>query len=78
MSDARRTSALTSSSSPVRNRIRSAALVASLVPLASVAASPVTVSAQCSGCPPPVPEPSTLALLVPAAAALIIRRRMKK
>jgi hypothetical protein len=61
------------------NRVRAAALVAALVPLAQVTATPVTVSAQCSGCPPPsVPEPSTLLLLAPAAAAILIRRRMKK
>lgn len=63
----------------VGNRIRSAALIAALVPLAQVAASPVTLSAQCpSACPPPVPEPGTLVMLAPAAAALLIRHRMKK
>ncbi len=58
------------------NGLRSAALVASLVPLAQVAVAPVTVSAQCSGCPPPVPEPATLLMLAPAAA-WVIRRRLR-
>jgi hypothetical protein len=58
------------------NRLRSAALVATLVPLASVAVMPVTVSAQCSACPPPIPEPAALLMLGPAAAWVI--RRHKK
>jgi hypothetical protein len=50
--------------------------VATLVPLASVAVMPVTVSAQCSACPPPIPEPAALLMLGPAAAWVI--RRHKK
>jgi hypothetical protein len=63
---------------------RTAALVASLVPLAQVAVAPTSVLAQCdpSGsdpCPPVgVPEPGTLALLAPAAAAALLLRRRKK
>jgi hypothetical protein len=60
---------------------RSAALIASLVPVAQIAVAPATVSAQCpsGGCAPsPVPEPTTLLLLAPGAAMLFLRRRKKK
>ena len=60
---------------------RSAALIASLVPVAQIAVAPATLSAQCpsGGCPPsPVPEPTTLLLLAPGAAMLFLRRRKKK
>lgn len=63
---------------------RTAALVASLVPLAQVAVAPMTVSAQCDpnnppsgGCPTEVPEPATLLLLGGPAAAMLLRRRRK-
>lgn len=61
--------------------VRAAALVAALLPLAQIAAAPVTVSAQCSGgCPTTtgsVPEPATLLLLAPAAVWLIRRQARK-
>jgi hypothetical protein len=81
MSDERRTTPplpMTSkiASQTSMNRLRSAALVAALIPVAQVAVSPVTVSAQCSGCPPtPIPEPAALLMLGPAAAWLIRRRK---
>jgi hypothetical protein len=60
------------------NRVRAAALAAALVPLAQVAATPVTVLAQASGgTTGTVPEPASLVLLAPAAAWLV-RRHLKK
>ena len=67
--------------SGVLKNVRTATLAASLVPVALVAAQPVTTYAQqpCdpSAFPPcdTVPEPATLLLLAPAAAALIVRHR---
>ena len=59
--------------------VRAAALVAALLPLAQIAATPVTVSAQGSGGTTTgnVPEPASLVLLAPAAAWLV-RRQLKK
>jgi hypothetical protein len=59
---------------------RSAALAASLVPLAQVAVTPLVVVAQGSGISggTPVPEPSTLLLLASGAGALAWKARHKK
>ena len=63
---------------------RTAALAASLVPLAQVAVAPMAVSAQCQptaikACPTTsVPEPATLLLMAPAAAAVLLLRRRRK
>jgi hypothetical protein len=65
---------------------RSAALVASLVPLAQVAGVPIVASLQASDClgggdechPVVVPEPATLLLLGGPAAALLLSRRRRK
>jgi hypothetical protein len=57
----------------------SAALIASMVPLAQAAVAPSAAIAQCDpnyGCTVTVPEPSTVLLLAPAAA-LLLRRRIK-
>lgn len=60
--------------------VRSAALAASLVPVALLAAQPATTYAQqpcpSGGCPT-APEPATLLLMAPAAAALWWRQRRK-
>jgi hypothetical protein len=66
-----------------RSRLRSAALLAALVPIGTIAATPVVTYAQdqCGSapdCPTAVPEPSTLLLLAPAAGALWLYRRRKK
>jgi hypothetical protein len=59
---------------------RSAALAASLVPLAQVAVAPFAVVLQASDTNPgtPVPEPSTLVLLASGAGALAWKARRKK
>jgi hypothetical protein len=69
-----------STQSSALRHMRTAALVASLVPLAQVAVAPITVSAQCSGanCPPEVPEPGALLLMAPAAAAWLLRMSRNK
>ena len=58
---------------------RTAALVASLVPLAQVAVAPTVAAAQqlcpSDGCPVEVPEPATLLLLAPAAVLALRGRR---
>jgi hypothetical protein len=65
-------------------RLRAAALIAALVALGTIAASPVVTYAQCDAAtsnrclPTAVPEPSTLLLLAPAAGALWLYRRRKK
>jgi hypothetical protein len=63
-----------------RARLGSAALAATLVPVATIAASPVAIYAQnnCGSAPCPIPEPSTLTLLAPAAGAWWLHRRRKK
>jgi hypothetical protein len=59
--------------------VRSATLAAALVPIALVAAQPTDAYAQtcgiCGEPPCPIPEPETLLLLGPAAAALLVRNR---
>jgi len=69
---------LAAASSGVAKHVRAAALVAALLPVAQIAVAPVTLSAQGSGgTTGSVPEPSSLALLAPAAAWLA-RRQLKK
>lgn len=65
-------------SSGAAKHVRAAALVAALLPIAQIAVTPVTLSAQGSGgTSGSVPEPSSLALLAPAAVWLV-RRQLKK
>lgn len=63
------------------NHVRAAALVATLVPLAQVVATPVTLSANQSGCtsaaPCPVPEPGSI-LSMAGIAAFFIRNQLRK